>query len=156
MMTCAGSEKEREVYRYALTRCEEGKVVNGETEDNKIPPPAKVSIRFEEVQNGNYVAMLGHSLSPKCCLCITASYCAVLQVYKPVDGKDVSLKLVLSSDSSVPRPLSINISVQAVRYNGQPAVNIQTEKTEQTLLPGKGDAVSVYTEMLPWYRENRL
>ncbi|XP_028261942.1 protein-glutamine gamma-glutamyltransferase 6 [Parambassis ranga] len=116
-----GSEKEREIYKYALTRGEEGRVVNGGTEDNRIPPPAKVSMRFEEV-------------------------------YKPVDGKDVSLKLVLSSDSSVPRPLSINISVQAVRYNSQPAVNIQTEKMEKTLLPGKDLSVPVLVPFLVYHK----
>uniref|UniRef100_A0A4W6EUL4 Protein-glutamine gamma-glutamyltransferase 2 n=1 Tax=Lates calcarifer TaxID=8187 RepID=A0A4W6EUL4_LATCA len=42
----------------------------------------------------------------------------------------------------VARPLSINISVQAMKYNGSPAANIQTEVKEETLEPGKGDSSS--------------
>lgn len=61
------------------------------------------------------------------------------QVSEPVNGQDVSLNLVLHSDSPAARPLSINISVQAMRYNGSPAVNIQTDVKEETLQPGKGD-----------------
>lgn len=65
----------------------------------------------------------------------------VLQVSKPKDGEDVSLKLVLNSESRTARPVSINISVQAMRYNGSPVENIQSEVKEETLLPGKGESI---------------
>ncbi|XP_018533750.1 LOW QUALITY PROTEIN: protein-glutamine gamma-glutamyltransferase 2-like [Lates calcarifer] len=65
------------------------------------------------------------------------------EVSKPMDGKDVSLRLVLHSESSVARPLSINISVQAMKYNGSPAANIQTELKEETLEPGKELSIPV-------------
>ncbi|XP_035517148.1 protein-glutamine gamma-glutamyltransferase 5 [Morone saxatilis] len=65
------------------------------------------------------------------------------EVSKPMNGKDVSLKLVLHSESSVSRPLSINISVQAMRYNGSPAVNIQAEVKVETLLPGKDLSIPI-------------
>lgn len=62
---------------------------------------------------------------------------------KLVNGQDVSLKLVLHSESAAVRPLSINISVQAMRYNGTPAVNIASEVKEETLQPGIGDSSSM-------------
>lgn len=64
------------------------------------------------------------------------------QVSEPVNGQDVSLNLVLHSESAAARPLFINISVQAMRYNGSPAVIIQTDVKEKTMQPGKGDTSS--------------
>nr|XP_020476856.1 protein-glutamine gamma-glutamyltransferase 2-like isoform X2 [Monopterus albus] len=49
------------------------------------------------------------------------------EVSKPMNGQDVSLKLVLHTEGSDARLLSINISVQAMMYNGSPAVTIQNE-----------------------------
>uniref|UniRef100_A0A3Q2T4Z2 Protein-glutamine gamma-glutamyltransferase 2 n=1 Tax=Fundulus heteroclitus TaxID=8078 RepID=A0A3Q2T4Z2_FUNHE len=45
----------------------------------------------------------------------------------------------LTCDSKVVRLLSINISVQAMRYTGRPAGNILANSTEQQLMPGRGD-----------------
>ncbi|XP_043978035.1 protein-glutamine gamma-glutamyltransferase E-like isoform X1 [Gambusia affinis] len=59
------------------------------------------------------------------------------EVSKPENGKDVNLRMILSSGSSATRTFSVNISVQAMKYTGQPDGNIQTEVTEQKLLPGK-------------------
>uniref|UniRef100_A0A674MLG2 Protein-glutamine gamma-glutamyltransferase 2 n=1 Tax=Takifugu rubripes TaxID=31033 RepID=A0A674MLG2_TAKRU len=58
------------------------------------------------------------------------------------NGKDVNLKLVVTSNTSVALQLSINITVQAMRHNGTPAVNILSEVTEETLQPWKGDSSS--------------
>lgn len=58
---------------------------------------------------------------------------------KLVNGQDVSLKLMLHSESAAVTALSITISVQAMRYNGTPAVNITSELKEATLQPGRGD-----------------
>lgn len=62
----------------------------------------------------------------------------MLQVTKPESWKDLNLNLVVSSGSSAPLKISINISVQAMRHNGTPAANIHTAVTEETLHPGKG------------------
>lgn len=55
-----------------------------------------------------------------------------------MDGEDVSLQLILNSDSSATKRLSISVAVQAMRFSGQPAGNILSETLEQELLPGKG------------------
>ncbi|XP_014887731.1 protein-glutamine gamma-glutamyltransferase E-like [Poecilia latipinna] len=59
------------------------------------------------------------------------------EVSKPENGKDVNLRMILSSDTSTTRTFSVNISIQAMKYTGQPVGNIQTEVTEQKLLPKK-------------------
>lgn len=66
----------------------------------------------------------------------------VLQVTRPENGKDVKLELVLTSKTTVALQLSINISVQAMRYNGTPAVDIQSEVKDETLQPNTGDSSS--------------
>lgn len=70
------------------------------------------------------------------------SHCVLLQVTIPKNGEDVSLKLVVHSKNTVDMPLSVNVSVQAMRHNGTPAVNIQSEVKQGTLQPGKGDSSS--------------
>lgn len=72
-----------------------------------------------------------------------------------MNGEDVSLKLVLHSESTADRPLSININVQAMRYNGSRAVNIQNELKEETLQPGKGDAASGEDAVQKMHRRDR-
>lgn len=66
----------------------------------------------------------------------------LLQVSRPENGKDVDLKLVVTSKTSGALQLSINISVQAMRHNGTPADNILSEVTEEKLQPWKGDSSS--------------
>lgn len=66
----------------------------------------------------------------------------MLQVTVPKNGEDVSLKLVVHSKNTVYMLLSVNISVQAMRHNGTPAVNIQRVAKQETLQPGKGDSSS--------------
>ncbi|CAG5977443.1 unnamed protein product, partial [Menidia menidia] len=65
------------------------------------------------------------------------------EVSKPVNGEDVRLKLVVSGDNIHPRLLSIQISVQAMTYNGSPAGNIQSERVEETLHPGKDVSIPI-------------
>lgn len=60
---------------------------------------------------------------------------------QPENGKDVRLKLMVHSENTVAMPLSINISVQAMSHNSNPATNIQRELREETLQPGGGDAL---------------
>ncbi|XP_067360806.1 protein-glutamine gamma-glutamyltransferase E-like isoform X2 [Channa argus] len=65
------------------------------------------------------------------------------EVTKPTNGTDLSLVLVLHSKSAAAKQLSINISVQAMRYNGSPTVNIQSDVKEETLQPGQDLSISV-------------
>ncbi|KAM3878477.1 protein-glutamine gamma-glutamyltransferase 2 [Diretmus argenteus] len=65
------------------------------------------------------------------------------EVTKPVSGQDVNLRLMLDSRDLAPRPLSVNISVQAMRYTGVPAANMQTEVKEDTLQPGQGLSIPI-------------
>ena len=67
----------------------------------------------------------------------------MLQETEPKNGKDVKLKLVLHSESSVARKLFISILVKAMRYNGRSAADIRDRKLNRTLLPGTGESSSV-------------
>lgn len=67
----------------------------------------------------------------------------VLQESEPVNGQDVKVRLVLHSEATVARQLSISISVVAMGYNGKKVGVIQQEMQEKTLLAGKGDFSSV-------------
>uniref|UniRef100_UPI0037E79CDB protein-glutamine gamma-glutamyltransferase E-like n=1 Tax=Semicossyphus pulcher TaxID=241346 RepID=UPI0037E79CDB len=103
------------------------KILNGTTEETDaetLPPPPKVTMRFEEVS-------------------------------KPENGQDVSLNLVLSSESTADRPLSISISIQAMKYNGKLGETIKTEKKKETLLPEKELSIPI---LVPFsvYREPML
>uniref|UniRef100_UPI0037E82CE2 protein-glutamine gamma-glutamyltransferase 6-like n=1 Tax=Semicossyphus pulcher TaxID=241346 RepID=UPI0037E82CE2 len=95
-----------------------------ETDAETLPPPPKVTMRFEEVS-------------------------------KPENGQDVSLNLVLSSESTADRPLSISICVQAMKYNGKLGETIKTEKKKETLLPEKELSIPI---LVPFsvYREPML
>ena len=72
--------------------------------------------------------------------------CAALQVSKLTNGEDLSLRLVVHGQNTVARLLSVNISVQTMRYNGSLASNIQTETKEETLQPWQGDSVSEWLD----------
>lgn len=74
---------------------------------------------------------------------LRSSHCVMLQEAEPRNGKDVKLKLVLHSESSDAVKLSVNIIVQAMRYNGQPAAEIKHQEKNKTLLPGTGESSSV-------------
>ncbi|XP_061584210.1 protein-glutamine gamma-glutamyltransferase E [Cololabis saira] len=76
----------------------------------------------------------------------------IQDVSEPVNGKDVNLMLVVTSENTVAKQLSINISVQAMRYNGSPAGNIQTETTEQTLQPGKELSVPILVPFSSYHK----
>uniref|UniRef100_A0A3B4AE55 Protein-glutamine gamma-glutamyltransferase 2 n=1 Tax=Periophthalmus magnuspinnatus TaxID=409849 RepID=A0A3B4AE55_9GOBI len=65
-------------------------------------------------------------------------FLSVFQVSKPLNGEDVKVNLVLHSDASVSRPLTISITVTAMSYNATPLSIILCELKKETLLPGKG------------------
>lgn len=56
-------------------------------------------------------------------------------------GKDVKLKLVMQNKNRVDLPLSITISVQAIKHNGTPRTTIKKEIMEVTLQPSKGETM---------------
>ncbi|CAI5687210.1 unnamed protein product [Oreochromis niloticus] len=122
-----GTEKERTVFKYALSRNNEKRDNDGTTNSTNgtspggIVPRPKIYMQFKEVS-------------------------------KPKDGEDVSLKLVLNSESHTARPVSINISVQAMRYNGSPVENIQSEVKEETLLPGKDLSIPILVPFLVYHK----
>ncbi|XP_041834883.1 protein-glutamine gamma-glutamyltransferase 5 [Melanotaenia boesemani] len=114
-----GTEKERAVFKFALAHLEN----------------SWIEINGANANNGNTEEAT--SIPPPQLVMQFA------EVSIPRNGEDVRMKLVLNSDSSVPRTLSVNISVQAMQHNGSPAGNIQTEVTEQTLLPGKDLSIPI-------------
>ncbi|XP_070759192.1 protein-glutamine gamma-glutamyltransferase 2-like [Enoplosus armatus] len=117
-----GSKKERSVFKYAITRDFARADENAETEED-----------------GNEVV----NETPNSIPLLPEVSIRFEEVSKPMNGKDVSLQLVLHSEISDARPLSINVSVQAMRYTGSPAATIQTEVKEETLQPGKELSVPI-------------
>ncbi|XP_070758523.1 protein-glutamine gamma-glutamyltransferase E-like [Enoplosus armatus] len=125
-----GTEEERSVFNYAISRgiTTAEAVENGGTEVNEAVNET----------TGSTDEATPSSIPPLPEVSIRFE-----EVSKPMNGKDVSLQLVLHSEISDARPLSINVSVQAMRYNGSPAATIQTEVKEETLQPGKELSVPI-------------
>nr|XP_057911466.1 protein-glutamine gamma-glutamyltransferase 5 [Doryrhamphus excisus] len=126
-----GSEEERAIFRYAMSKDEEndddGEVSGGSANDgdgSTAPPPApppELVLRFEELS-------------------------------KPQYGQDVRLQLVLSSDSRVARQMLVHISVEGLRYTGTVVLTIHTEKKEVTLQPGKELSVPIGIPFEAYYK----
>lgn len=123
-----GTAKERNVFKYALDKIENGRMLRSEVAGT---PERAVSRTMEMEENPDTNERT--STSPA----RSELLIRFEEVSKPENYKDVNLKMILSSNSNVSRMFSVNISVQAIKYTGQPAGNIQTEVTEQKLLPGK-------------------
>ncbi|XP_071190682.1 protein-glutamine gamma-glutamyltransferase 2-like [Salvelinus alpinus] len=68
----------------------------------------------------------------------------IVELTKPVSGKDIDLKLVLNSNDSETRTLVINVNVQAMRYTGISSSQIQTELKEQKLLPNQDMTIPIH------------
>ncbi|XP_062265214.1 protein-glutamine gamma-glutamyltransferase 2-like [Platichthys flesus] len=121
-----GSDKERDVFTYALT------IAGEETEGNGAV--IDTSGAAGEGASGSDVSMRFEELS------------------KPINGKDVSIKLLLHSKSTFARLLSINISVQAMSYNGSSAGNIQSEVKEETMQPGTELSVPILVPFSAYHK----
>ncbi|XP_071329119.1 protein-glutamine gamma-glutamyltransferase E [Trachinotus anak] len=135
-----GSKEERDVFKYAITRdySRDGEEVeSGGTEENHVVDETRGETDDE---------------TPDVILPLPPVSMTFEEVSQPMNGKDVSLKLVLNSKSSVARLLSINISVQAMRYHGSPAVNIQNEVKEETLQPGKDLSIPILVPFLAYHK----
>ncbi|KAK9529613.1 hypothetical protein VZT92_013693 [Zoarces viviparus] len=154
-----GSDKERSVFRYAITRDyssvdeemeedDEEDDENEEMEENGENEKKGENIEVEETEEGeeneetdeeNESADEAENeppVSPPQPTPPPQVFMHFEEVTPPTNGKDVRLKLVLQSMSTAARPLSINIRVQAMRYNGESGMNIQNEMKEKTLQPG--------------------
>ncbi|KAL3978523.1 fibroblast growth factor [Sarotherodon galilaeus] len=160
-----GTEEERTVFKYALTR---NHPRDDEIKDNEGPRDADVNGTNNANQNGGKVDGAGNAgkeenktddkttnstnaRSPESILPLPQISMRFEEVSKPKDGEDVSLKLVLNSESRTARPVSINISVQAMRYNGSPVESIQSEVKEETLLPGKDLSIPILVPFLVYH-----
>uniref|UniRef100_A0A3Q2DC37 Protein-glutamine gamma-glutamyltransferase 6-like n=2 Tax=Cyprinodon variegatus TaxID=28743 RepID=A0A3Q2DC37_CYPVA len=135
-----GTIQERSVFQFALER-----VANEEGGEICILPEKNVENGTPDMNNGSPEPICSPTPPPKLLIRFE-------EVSKPVDGDDVSLRLVLSSDSTVVRMLSISISVQAMRYTGRPAGNILTQATEQKLLPGKELTVPILIPYVAYHK----
>ncbi|CAB1441198.1 unnamed protein product [Pleuronectes platessa] len=142
-----GSDKERDVFKYALTRDltidkEEGD--SGVETENDTGAENQTGGAGEETEgNGAVIDTSGGAgegvpeVTPPSDVSMRFE-----ELSKPMNGKDVSMKLLLHSKSTSSRLLSINISVQAMGYNGSSAGNIQSEVKEETMQPGTGQSSS--------------
>ncbi|KAJ0023483.1 hypothetical protein NQD34_003382 [Periophthalmus magnuspinnatus] len=79
-------------------------------------------------------------------------FLSVFQVSKPLNGEDVKVNLVLHSDASVSRPLTISITVTAMSYNATPLSIILCELKKETLLPGKDLSVPVVVPFAEYWK----
>uniref|UniRef100_A0A3Q2T560 Protein-glutamine gamma-glutamyltransferase E-like n=1 Tax=Fundulus heteroclitus TaxID=8078 RepID=A0A3Q2T560_FUNHE len=137
-----GTAKERNVFRYALD-----KLQNGTTALRDVPRTAEMAMDSAREVANEPTYESPSILPPQPQLLIRFE-----DAVKPENGKDVKLKVILSSDSSVTRTFSVNISVQAMKYTGQPAGNILTEVTEQKLLPGKDLTIPVLVPFSTYHK----
>ncbi|XP_077384707.1 protein-glutamine gamma-glutamyltransferase E [Festucalex cinctus] len=74
------------------------------------------------------------------------------EVSVPEYGKDVQLKLVLSSDSRVQRKLKIRISVDGMHYNGTFVATVQSQVMEETLHPFRELSLPIVIPVGSYYR----
>ncbi|KAM6927854.1 protein-glutamine gamma-glutamyltransferase 5 [Xenentodon cancila] len=102
---------------------------------------------LDRVQNG-----CAETCPPETTVCKLKPSIRSQEVSEPVNGQDVNLMLVVTSDIRVARQLSINVSVQAMRYNGMPAKHIQTEVMEKTLQPGKELSVPILVPFAAYHK----
>ncbi|CAL8337737.1 unnamed protein product [Lota lota] len=66
----------------------------------------------------------------------------------PVSGKDIHLKLTLTSGDQVARSLSLRVNAQTMLYTGVPAANVLTQIEKHTLQPGGALSVAVVIPFL--------
>ncbi|KAI9519246.1 hypothetical protein NQZ68_030778 [Dissostichus eleginoides] len=166
-----GSEEERAVYRYAKTK-DYSKADDDEElgtfevmEEDEEDDQRDDSVEVEETKEGaqseeeeddeseeedRKEAGKGTNGSPDA---VTPPVIMHFEeVTPPRNGKDVRLKLVLQSESSSVRSLSVNISVQAISYNGVPTMNIQTSVKDKILLPRRDLFIPIRVPFLAYYK----
>ncbi|XP_029282741.1 protein-glutamine gamma-glutamyltransferase 5-like [Cottoperca gobio] len=161
-----GTEKERTVFDYAVTRdyskidgdegdeWDEDFEVEGEEIDDDEEEDTGENVEVDEVSDGTDdeeeeddesedEETSGGAGDATDVVIPPPVYIQFEEMTPPTNGKNVRLKLILQSKSKTPRLLSINISVQAMRYNGRPIVNIQTQVKEKILYPGTDTVIFI-------------
>ncbi|KAM9361402.1 protein-glutamine gamma-glutamyltransferase 2-like [Symphorus nematophorus] len=131
----------------------EESAVNANTQENGVNENTEEAVDNAETEGNNVIGEINTAdVTPH----ITPPPPPVTMEFKEVsqlvNGKDVSLMLVLHSKSSVARQLSINISVQAMNYNGLPAANIQSAVKEETLQPGKDLSIPILVRFSAYHK----
>lgn len=158
-----GTEEERAVFKYAMTRDYskvDGSVdsdksedettittVNGPTDNTNAEGTNETNVNGPVV-NGteeitNHIIEIENVVTRGSLPTFPQITMRFQEVSKPLNGEDVKVNLVLQSEAAVSRPLSINISVKAISYNGTPLSSIHTELKEETLLPGADLSVPI-------------
>ncbi|XP_062254296.1 protein-glutamine gamma-glutamyltransferase 5-like [Platichthys flesus] len=171
MVACQkGSDKERDVFKNALTRDltidkEEGD--SGAETENVTPKDNKTATENDtEAENqtggageeteGNEVVIDtsggAGEVVPEVIVPLSDVSMRFEELSEPMDGMDVSIKLLLHSKSTFARLLSINISVQAMSYNGSSAGNIQSEVKEETMQPGTELSVPILVPFSAYHK----
>ncbi|XP_053288538.1 protein-glutamine gamma-glutamyltransferase E isoform X2 [Pleuronectes platessa] len=152
-----GSDKERDVFKYALTRDltidkEEGD--SGVETENDTGAENQTGGAGEETEgNGAVIDTSGGAgegvpeVTPPSDVSMRFE-----ELSEPMNGKDVSMKLLLHSKSTSSRLLSINISVQAMGYNGSSAGNIQSKVKEETMQPGTELSVPILVPFSAYHK----
>lgn len=155
-----GTKKERAVFKYAITRdysrdeTEETEEAEEPEENGGTEEPAENGGTEEEEQSGGTAqnGVVNGNETPTSILPPPEVSMRFEEVSKLVNGEDVRLNLVLHSESSVARPLSIIISVWGMRYNGSPVASIQTDVKQETLLPGKDLSIPILVPFSAYHK----
>ncbi|XP_051932260.1 protein-glutamine gamma-glutamyltransferase E isoform X2 [Hippocampus zosterae] len=103
-----GTEAERNVFMYAISDDKDSEPDRGPPETPKPPTPPRP---------------------------LPQLMIQLVETSAPEYGKDVQMKLVMSSDSRVERMLNVRITVDGMHYNGTFVATIQSEVKEGTLRP---------------------
>ncbi|XP_037621555.1 protein-glutamine gamma-glutamyltransferase E-like [Sebastes umbrosus] len=150
-----GSEKERDVFKHAATRDyssgEGDEEMEEEEEEGEESEEIEENVNVEEV-GGDEVEEVDEVVVEETDVDEEEDttqpeplpiHVRFTEVTPPTNGKNVRLKLVLTSKSTTARLLSITISVQAMMYNGTPAASIWSEDKEEKLNPGKALSIPI-------------
>ncbi|XP_034440547.1 protein-glutamine gamma-glutamyltransferase E, partial [Hippoglossus hippoglossus] len=166
-----GTPKERDVFKYALTRDftldeeedmdyeeegESGSETDNETATENDTGAENGTGGADEEKEGNE-AVIDTSggageVVPEVIAPLPEVSIRFEELSKPMNGKDMSMKLLLHSKCTFSRPLSININVQAMGYNGSSAGSIQSEVKKETLQPGKELSVPILVAFSAYHK----
>ncbi|KAM3621322.1 uncharacterized protein V6R79_009571 [Siganus canaliculatus] len=146
-----GSKKERSVFKYAVTRdysredevdweeYEERMTEEEEEDDDEMDTDDEASSGDDSEDEENSAPLIPLTLHFE-------------EVSKPINGEDVKVNLVVHNLGSDTKSLSINISVQAMNYNGTPAAKIQGKVKEETLHPDKDLSIPIVVPFSAYYK----
>ncbi|XP_033822321.1 protein-glutamine gamma-glutamyltransferase E [Periophthalmus magnuspinnatus] len=154
-----GTEEERAVFKYAITRDytksdddtdedseEAGDNANNSNSTTENRPLVNGNGTGHGTSNGSTESDIRDGQpAPQ----VTMTF---KEVSKPLNGEDVKVNLVLHSDASVSRPLTISITVTAMSYNATPLSIILCELKKETLLPGKDLSVPVVVPFAEYWK----